>query len=203
MDRHAWNERYSAEELIWRAEPNQFLVTEVSALPPGRALDLACGEGRNAVWLAKRGWTVTGVDFSDVGLKKAARMAAENGVEVEWVESDVLDYEPLPGGFDLVIVFYLHLPAEERRRVMKRAVAALAPGGTIVVVAHDITNLTEGWGGPQDPTVLCGPEDFASDLGELDVARAERVIRRVDTPEGEVEAIDLLVRASRPATSAG
>ncbi len=201
MDRHAWDERYQGDELIWRADPNQFLVAEVSSLPAGRALDLACGEGRNAVWLATKGWRVTGVDFSSVGLEKAAHMAADSGVEVDWVEADVLDYEPDAGEFDLVIIFYLQLPVGQRHRMMKSAVSALAPGGTLLVVAHDITNLTEGYGGPQDPSVLCGPDEVVEDLGELEVVKAGRVDRLVDTPAGQARAIDLLVRAVRPPPS--
>lgn len=88
MDKDAWNERYGTEELIWRADPNRFLVEEVEDLKPGRALDLACGEGRNAVWLASKGWDVVGVDFSSAGLAKARRLAADRGVEVEWVEAE-------------------------------------------------------------------------------------------------------------------
>ena len=95
MKRDAWNQRYSGTELIWTAQPNRFLVAEAEDLPPGRALDLACGEGRNAVWLARRGWSVTGVDFAGVGLAKAARLAEEAGVEAEWDESDD-GREPLP-----------------------------------------------------------------------------------------------------------
>jgi 2-polyprenyl-3-methyl-5-hydroxy-6-metoxy-1,4-benzoquinol methylase len=88
-----WDDRYATTELLWGAAPNQFLVREVAGLSPGRALDLATGEGRNAIWLAQRGWNVTGVDFSAVALGKAQAIAADVGVAVEWVEADVLDYE--------------------------------------------------------------------------------------------------------------
>ena len=111
--REDWNARYAQKELVWTAEPNRLFAAEVGGLAPGRALDLACGEGRNAVWLAERGWQVTGVDFSDVALAKAAELAASRGVEVEWVVADVLDYEPEPRAFDLVAVLYLQLPREE------------------------------------------------------------------------------------------
>ena len=89
MQREDWDRRYSGRELIWTAEPNRFLVAETSDLPPGRALDVACGEGRNAIWLAERGWRVTGVDFSEVALAKAARLAASRGVEGEWIPADL------------------------------------------------------------------------------------------------------------------
>ena len=92
MDRGDWNERYSGSELLWTATPNRFLVAEASGLEPGRALDLACGEGRNAVWLVERGWQVTGVDFSDVAIEKARELAAARGVEGEWLAADLADY---------------------------------------------------------------------------------------------------------------
>jgi 2-polyprenyl-3-methyl-5-hydroxy-6-metoxy-1,4-benzoquinol methylase len=110
--REDWNARYAQKELLWTAEPNRLLAAEVASLEPGRALDVACGEGRNAVWLAERGWRVTGVDFADVALTKAAELAAARGVEVEWVPADVLEYEPPARSFDLVVVLYLQLPAE-------------------------------------------------------------------------------------------
>ena len=198
MDRHAWDERYGGDELLWRADPNRFLVSEVADLPPGRALDVACGEGRNAVWLAGQGWTVTGVDFSQVALDKARRLAESHGVIVEWVNADVDDLDPPADRYDLVVVLYLHLPAERRRAVYARAALALAPGGTMLVVGHDLANLDGGYGGPQDPAVLFTPEDVAADLAGLTIVRAERVRRSVTTDSGEVEAIDALVRAVRP-----
>jgi SAM-dependent methyltransferase len=198
MEREQWDERYRADELIWKAEPNRFLVEEVARLAPGRALDLACGEGRNALWLAERGWQVTAVDFSSVGLEKARRLASERGLELVLVEADVLEWEPPAASFDLVIVMYLHLPAGARRRVQERAASALAPGATLLVVGHDSTNLTEGIGGPQDPAVLFSPEDIVGDLDGLDIERAERARRPVATGSGEVDAIDAIVRAVRP-----
>lgn len=198
MDSSNWDERYGAEEYVWRTEPNQFLVAELADLPPGRALDLACGEGRNAVWLAGRGWHVTGVDFSPVGLAKARRLAVDHGVAVDWVEADVVEWDPLAAAFDLVIVFYLHLPSGDRHRVMAHAQEALAAGGTLLVVGHDTTNLSQGYGGPQDPAVLFTPEQIASDLAELRIVRADHVRREVDTDEGRQVAIDALVRAVKP-----
>ena len=198
MDRHEWDQRYATDELIWRADPNRVLVEEVSGVDPGRALDLACGEGRNAIWLAERGWVVTGVDFSPVGLAKAERLAANRGVRVTWIEEDVVAWAPARESFDLVAVLYLQLPPVDRRRALEGAAGALAPGGTIIVVGHDSTNLTEGYGGPKDPAVLYGPEDLVSDLGGLEIERAERVRRPVETESGVVDAIDALVRARRP-----
>jgi SAM-dependent methyltransferase len=198
MEREQWDERYRADELIWKAEPNRFLVEEVAGRAPGRALDLACGEGRNALWLAERGWQVTAVDFSAVGLEKARRLAFERGLELVLVEADVLEWEPPAASFDLVVVMYLHLPAIARRRVLQRAKSALALGATLLVVGHDSTNLTEGVGGPQDPAVLFSPEDIVGDLDGLDIERAHCVRRPVATDDGEVDAIDAIVRAVRP-----
>jgi len=214
MDAAAWNERYDTAELIWKGEPNQFLPPEVEALAPGRALDLACGEGRNAVWLAGQGWDVTGVDFAGVGLAKAAQLAADRGVEATWIEADVTTWEP-PHGYDLVLVFYLQLPADARRRALTTAVRALAPGGTLLLVTHDLRNLHDGHGGPQDPVVLTTVEDVLDDLAgaeleldaELVIERAEQVERPVVADDGTHNAIDTLVRARRieapPAAAAG
>ena len=200
MDSLSWDKRYGGEEFVWKTQPNQFLVGEVADLPPGRALDLGCGEGRNAVWLAGRGWHVTGVDFSPVGLTKARRLAMERGADVDWVEADVVEWDPPAGTFDLVIVFYLHLPSDDRQRVMAHAQDALADGGTLLVVGHDTTNLTDGYGGPQDPTLLFTPEQVASDLAELRIVRADHMRRGVDTNEGHRIAIDVLVRAVKQRT---
>jgi SAM-dependent methyltransferase len=198
VNREHWDERYGTEELIWKAEPNRFLVEELDALPPGRALDVACGEGRNAVWLASKGWRVTGADFSRAGLAKAQRLATDRGVEVTWVEADVVEWRPPTASFDLVVVMYLHLPAEQRRRALAHAAAALAPGGVLLVVGHDTSNLLQGTGGPQDPAVLFGPEEIVEDLSGLQIERAEQVKRTVVTDAGEATAIDALVRAVRP-----
>jgi SAM-dependent methyltransferase len=198
VNREHWDERYGTEELIWKAEPNRFLVEELDALPPGRALDLACGEGRNAVWLASKGWRVTGADFSRAGLAKAQRLATDRGVEVTWVEADVVEWRPPTASFDLVVVMYLHLLAEQRRQALAHAAAALAPGGVLLVVGHDTSNLLKGTGGPQDPAVLFGPDEIVQDLSGLQIERAEQVKRTVVTDAGEATAIDALVRAVRP-----
>ncbi len=207
MDASDWNARYDTSELIWKGDPNQFLPPEVADLTPGTAVDLACGEGRNAVWLAKQGWTVTGVDFSDVGVEKGRKLAADNGVAATWVVADATTWEPPASGFDLVAVFYLQLPAEERRASMKTAVRSLAIGGTLLLVGHDLLNLTEGYGGPQNPAFLLTAEDIIDDLTAAELAvdvelvteKAGRVDRSVVTDDGERNAIDTLVRVRRVA----
>jgi SAM-dependent methyltransferase len=199
MDRHEWNARYAGSELIWTAEPNRFLVAEVAGLPAGRAIDLAAGEGRNAVWLAEQGWDVTAVDFSDAALAKADQLAAARSVRITSVEADVTEYVPTPGGFDLVLVAYLHLPEPARGAVIGRASAAVAEQGTLLVIGHDASNLTGGYGGPQDATVLATPAEIAAAVSGLEIQRAETVRRPVETPDGERVAIDQIVRARRPA----
>jgi SAM-dependent methyltransferase len=206
MDREAWNQRYADAELVWSAEANRFLVEAVTALPPGRALDLGAGEGRNAIWLAERGWHVTAVDFSDIGLQKARRLAEARGVEVDWIEANLRSYQPERAAFDLVVLVYIHLPGDERRAVVRRAADAVAAGGTLLVIGHDRTNLQEGYGGPQDPTILFSPDDVTDDLAgidELRVMRADRVMRPVMTADGERNAIDALVRAERRSADEG
>jgi len=198
FSREDWNDRYAHRELLWSAEPNRLFAAEVAALAPGRALDVACGEGRNAVWLAERGWTVTAVDFSAVALAKAERLAASRAVSVDWALEDVVVYRPPTRSFDLVAILYLQLPADELRIVLATAAAAVAAGGTLFVLGHDTTNVGDGYGGPKDAAVLFTPEDVVEWLGgELAVERAEKVRRSVPLDGGEAHAIDALVRASR------
>ena len=201
MDKSTWDRRYTEREFVWTVEPNRFLVHEAEGLQPGRALDLACGEGRNAVWLAEHGWQVTGVDFAALGLDKARRLASALGVEGEWIVADLLEYRPEPRSFDLVLVLYLQLPASERTPVLRDAANAVADGGTFLVVAHDSSNLENGYGGPQHAEVLYTAEEVVADLdgSGLLIERAERVERTVETPDGVQIALDALVRASRSA----
>jgi 2-polyprenyl-3-methyl-5-hydroxy-6-metoxy-1,4-benzoquinol methylase len=163
--REDWNARYAQKGLVWSAEPNRLFAAEVGGLAAGRALDLACGEGRNAVWLAERGWRVTAVDFSDVALAKAERLAASRGVDVEWQLADVLGYEAESLAFDLVAVLYLQLPRAELAPAVRTAAAAVAPGGELFVLGHDTTNLAKGYGGPKDVAVLFTAEDVVAELG--------------------------------------
>ena len=197
MESEEWDRRYAGAELVWTAEPNRFVVAELRDLAPGRALDLGAGEGRNAVWLAARGWQVTAVDFSAAGLDKGRRLAAARGAAVDWVQADLRDYQPEAGAFQLVLVAYLQLRAAELDGVLRRAVTALAPAGTLLVVGHDVTNLAEGTGGPPDPAVLYTPESVTRSLSGLTVLRADRVRRPVPAGDGDREAVDTLVRAVR------
>ncbi len=150
------------------------------------------------MWLAERGWRVTAVDFSEIALGMARRLAAVRAVEADWIEADVVDWTPPPRAYDLVCVLYLQLPALERRTALARAAAAVRPGGTLLVVGHDLLNLTEGWGGPTQPDVLFTPDEVVAEIGDLRVLTAQRVRRAVDEPGAAREAIDALVRATRP-----
>ena len=201
MDAGAWDERYAASELVWSREPNQFVAAELADLPPGTAVDLAAGEGRNAIWLASRGWSATAVDFSQVALDKGARLAED--LDVTWVCADATTWQA-PRPVDLVVMAYFQVPADDRRRAVRSAAGMLRPGGTLLLVAHDSTNLAEGTGGPQDPAVLMTADDVVSDLDGIDVevVRAERVAREVrsaDEHGGEERrtAWDCLVRVVR------
>jgi len=197
MDATQWDQRYADRPLVWSAGPNQFLVGEVAGLPPGRALDLACGEGRNALWLAEQGWQVTGTDFSPVAIDKARQRAEQRGIDVAFRVADATDTAP-DGPYDLVIVFYLQLPADQRRAAHRNAAAALAPGGTLVIVGHDRDNLARGVGGPSSPELLLSVDGVLADLEGtgLQVERAEQVTRDVEQEDGtEATAIDCIVRA--------
>lgn len=196
MQREDWNRRYAAVENLWAAKPNRFLVAEVGELPPGRALDLACGEGQNAIWLASLGWDVLGVDYSDVAIEKARGRAQHAGIQAEFACADLVTYEPAPGAFDLVLVLYLHIPSRERGLVLEKAAAAVAPGGTFLLIGHDSTNLTDGVGGPSDPDILAAPEQIAGELPGLEIEKATTFLR--DVHGEERDAIDNLVRARRP-----
>ncbi len=202
MDSDAWNERYrSRDDLVWAEAPNRFVEAECAGLPPGRALDLACGEGRNAVWLAGLGWHVTAVDWAEAAIDKARALAQRRGVEVEWVVADLVAFEPVRDSYDLVVLSYLQVPPEDRAVIWPAAASAVAPGGTILVVGHHSRNLSEGWGGPRDPAVLYTPTDVVAVLdscGGFEVALAEEVQRPVDLEDGDrATAIDCLVTAVR------
>lgn len=199
MDADSWNDRYRDTELVWSAGPNQFVEAICRDLPPGRAIDLAAGEGRNAIWLAEQGWQTTAVDFSDVAIDKARQIADRRGVEIDAQAADLTTYEPTPGGYDLVVVAYLQLADTELSPILRRAAAAVAPGGTFLLVNHDVENLERGYGGPQHESVLTNPKQVAAAIGDsLVVERAEVVERGVTTDDGARIALDTLVVARRP-----
>jgi len=194
--RERWDERHAAREPIESVEPDPTLIAEIGSRPPGRALDLGAGDGRNAVWLASQGWHVTAVDFSRVALDRGRALAIARDVHVEWVLADLLDWSPGDDRYDLVTLFFIHLPPDERRGIYRRAAESVAVGGTLLIVGHDRTNLADGIGGPQDPEVLLTPLEVAADLPGFRVERAETMRR--PGPDGPGP-IDTIVRAVRVA----
>ncbi|TFH19494.1 MAG: class I SAM-dependent methyltransferase [Acidimicrobiales bacterium] len=197
MDSATWDERYSTSELIWTGQANQFVERHLADLTPGTAIDLGAGEGRNAVWLAQRGWSVTAVDFSQVGLDKALRLADEHDVTIAVERADATTWTPT-APVDLVVLSYLQLPTDERRTVLEHTATWLTPGGTRFMIAHDRSNVTAGYGGPPSAEVCYTVEETVTALDGLEIVTAEVAERHVDTPEGTKTALDTLVIARRP-----
>ena len=200
--RDRWDKRYGAATAVWSRGPNARLVEEVEALPPGRALDAGCGEGRNALWLASRGWVVTGIDFSTVAIDKARARSTAEGLEVDWQVADLAEATLDQAAYDLVIALYLHTSPAERERWLRALAAATAPGGTFLYLGHDPRNIEAGRGGPQDPAVLPDAATIAGALVGFDVERAIVVERAVDDDPGHGRpgpgvALDTLVRARK------
>ena len=186
-----WDERY-AERQQWSAEPNALIAELLADVPPGDAVDLAAGEGRHALWLAGGGWRVTAVDFSEVGLARGR--AQPDADRVTWVAADVRFWTAAPDSQDLVLVAYLHLPQADILAVLTRAVGWLRPGGRLVVLGHDVENLTAGVSGPQDVDLLYSVDRLAPVARLLTVDRLEQVRR--ETPAGT--ALDTLLVGRRP-----
>jgi SAM-dependent methyltransferase len=186
-----WDERYAGTDRLWSAQPNRTVEAVVGPLPPGRAVDLGAGEGRHAVWLARRGWQVTAVDFSAVGIARGQREGVDVADRVEWVVADVRTWQPPAGArYDLVLVVFLHVTED----VFTRARTWLAPGGALVVVGHALRNLTDGFGGPRDPRLLHTEEQLRAAASDLEIAELREVLR----PTRDGDAIDLLLVARRP-----
>ena len=200
MQSKDWDARYAAADLVWSATPNQWVEELVAPLPPGRALDVAAGEGRNAIWLVEQGWEAVAADFSPVATERARQLADERlGDRAGRLTTVVADAtQPAPGGpaaYDLVLFAYLQLPAPQLRAALAAGVDATRPGGVVLVIAHALANLTSGWGGPQDPAVLHDPEDVVRAVEDLPVDVEHADLRtRVVTKDGEThEALDTVV----------
>lgn len=142
MDEAFWDARYREADAIWSGNPNPQLVAEVADLPPGTALDVGSGEGADAIWLAGRGWRVTAADLSSVALERAGRHAAAAGVadRITWLHADLTGQGP-DRSYDLVSAQFMHLPGEQLRALHRRLAAAVAPGGTLLLVGHDLSDL--------------------------------------------------------------
>jgi SAM-dependent methyltransferase len=204
LDASDWDERYRSADLVWSTTPNAFVVEEVADLAPGRVLDLAGGEGRNALWLAERGWDAELVEFSEVALGRARDLARERGVALATTSADVTA-APMLEPADLVLLCYLQLPEGPLAAALRHAASLVAPGGRLLVVAHERDNLEHGVGGPPDPAVLpsVGQVVAALDGSGLRIERAEQVRRPVVTEGRTRDAIDLVVRCIRDLPAPG
>lgn len=194
MDATGWDERYRSTDRLWSATPNTFVENRLADHAPGVGLDLASGEGRNAIWLAERGWEMTAVDFSEVAIERGR----EHSDDVRFVVADVLTWEP-DRVFDLIVVVYLQLVASDLERLIRRVTTSLASGGELFMVGHDLSNLAHGVGGPPYPEVLWDVDRIVSWLEGLEVLESGVVARTV---EGEDRpALDALVRGRAPRAS--
>ena len=198
-----WTERHAAAAMAWDTTPNQFVVAACRKLRPGRALDLGAGEGANALWLAGRGWQVTAIDTDAIGVGRIQSHSALAGRPVDAIVGDAVSYRPEPASFHLVLLSYLQLPDHQLRQVLGHATPALVPGGRILIIGHDSSNLEGGWGGPRDPDLLTTPDHLARQLSGLGlvVQRAEVVRREVPSEVGIRIALDHVVEAVRPPPS--
>lgn len=188
--RDDWDKRYSAKALNWSVGPNALFAQIVGKLPSGRAIDVASGEGRNAIWLAEQGWEVDAIDFSKIGITKSEQIAVKKNVKVHWIVDDVTSFEFAPGAYDLVAVLYLHTSLAERERWLPRVIDAVAPGGHFVYIAHDPANVESGVGGPQDKSLLPSVVELTSLLDGFLLQRSEVYERDVDCDPGHGESLD-------------
>ncbi|MDD7938811.1 methyltransferase domain-containing protein [Actinomycetospora lutea] len=199
-----WDERYGSSEKIWSGEPNAVLVQEVADLAPGTALDVGSGEGGDAIWLAARGWTVTAIDVSRVGLERVAARAAAEGLG-ERVATALVDVfaDPIPGPQDLVTAHFLQLPADVRPRILSALAGAVAPGGRLLLVGHDPEGMPEEFAGHHPPEMFATADQLVAELAEaLDgwtIEVAERRARTGVQPDGRPGfPYDAVLRARRP-----
>ena len=201
-----WDDRYRTGETTWSGNPNPRLVEHVAALAPGTALDAGSGDGSDAIWLAERGWQVTGTDVSQVALDLAAGRAADAGIQdrITWQQADLLTWQPPEQSFDLVSAQFLHLPADALADVHRRLAAAVRPGGTLLVVLHHVSDLdttVERW---DEPSMFPAPEEVAADLGEGWDVHRESLPREAPDHEGHSVTIhDTVVRAVRRGAAQG
>ncbi|SDY56426.1 Methyltransferase domain-containing protein [Modestobacter sp. DSM 44400] len=202
--RGAYEDRYRSSAALWSGRPNAQLVAEAADLAPGTALDVGCGEGADALWLAERGWRVTGVDFADTALARAAGYAEERGPEVAarvcWEQADLTAWTPPASAFDLVSAHFFHLPGDQRRGVFGRLADAVAPGGTLLIVGHSAMDLHASMHRPDIPGMFWTAEEIADslDADRWNMLVAEARPRPGRDPEGrELTLHDAVLRACR------
>jgi SAM-dependent methyltransferase len=194
-DHTSWEARYSAASTLWSGRVNPSLAAEAADLPPGRALDVGCGEGADTLWLAARGWQATGLDWSQTALDRAAGHAAEAGLtdRVTWLRADIATWQPPAAAFELVTAHFLHPEAALRHELVPRLASAVAPGGTLLWVGHGVNaERAAAWGGERFATA----DEVAADLDrqEWDVLVAGARPRPVDEHGHDA---DEVVRARR------
>lgn len=190
-----WNERYAADDYAYGKEPNDFLRRTADDIVPGPVLCLGEGEGRNAVWLAQLGFSVTAVDQSEVGLAKAQRLAEERGVSITTVQADLADYEIEPGYWGAIVSIFCHLPESIRRTVHRRVVAGLKPGGTLIFEAFHPEQAERTNGGPSDPALMPLLDELRDDFAGLNLQLMddfERPLQEGVYHSGEGHVIEIL-----------
>ena len=204
FDKEFWEGHYRGHAGAGHdGSPNPSLVTEVGDLAPGRALDAGCGHGADALWLADRGWRVTAVDVSSTALADARDRAASHvddlGSRIDWVEADLASWSPPEQHFDLVTSHYVHVPAADRVAFFRRLAAAVAPGGSLLVVGHDASGLHEGAHGSAPEAYVTADEVAALlDPAAWNVGVAETRTRTVTGGHGhEMILRDAVLRARR------
>lgn len=198
MDAQFWDQRYGSREQLFSGNPNGVLVAEVGDLPPGQALDVGCGEGADALWLARRGWRVTAVDISRVALRRAAAAAGDLAGRVAWTRADLTSTPPPARAFDLVSAQYFPLPRRPDHTALRGLLAAVAPGGTLLVVGHDLADLPPRHELDFDPGDFHQPHDIAELLDEnWTVLVDETRPRTAPAPPGTHHSHDAVLRAQR------
>jgi SAM-dependent methyltransferase len=198
MDARFWDELYGSREQLFSGNPNGVLITEVAELAPGRALDVGCGEGGDALWLARRGWRVTAVDISQVALDRAAVAGADVAGRVAWTRGDLTSATLPAGSFDLVSAQYFPLPRQADHAALRTLLASVAPGGTLLIAGHDLADLPPEHGHGADPADFYQPGEIA-ELLEADwmVLVDETRPRTAPAPEGTQHVNDTVLRARR------